>query len=97
MEGRTLEIFRTGCDPKNYKILKSIVNEIKDINELKEIIGLSQVRTYARISDLKKVGLVNLKKGSGLIEPTEITQIFLNLLKQINREILKNINKYLQV
>jgi len=82
IEQIALKVVQTGTDKTNFRILKA-VNKGGNINVLMENIGLTKVPINKRINELEKVGLVNRRRGTGMVSLT----IF-------GKDFMKSINSY---
>ena len=88
----TLKVFRVGCDDKNYNIIKSLPNTFK---QLESNMGITKMPIAKRLNELESVGLLEWKKGKGLIKSTNFTLKFIKLVESINQEVNKNILNFI--
>ena len=80
VEKLTLDLFNVGADKTNFKILKMLPTDLKAVmNEL----NLTKMPVNTRINELEKAGLVKRRKGTGMVMPTEMTNYFMDLIKNI--------------
>ncbi len=92
-EAMTLEIFNAGSDKTNYKILKMLPTDIKNV--MIEL-NLTRVPVNTRINNLEKAGLVLRRKGTGKIKQTDLTKDFLKLMDTIKIKVDKYIESHLE-
>ena len=90
----TLAVFRTGCDEKNYKILKLLPTTIDKLQIELDTKGVKTVNT--RVNALEEVGLVIRSRGTGQVEESGMTQAFLTIIDQVTLMAENNLPKYLE-
>ncbi len=90
----TLAAFRTGCDEKNYKILKLLPTTIENLQVELDTKGVKTVNT--RVNALEEVGLVIRSRGTGQVEESGMTQPFLTIIDQVALLTEKNVPKYME-
>lgn len=84
VENITLDMFNIGADNTNYKILKMLPTDLKTV--MSEV-NLTKMPVNTRVNQLERVGLVNRRKGTGKIMPTEMTNYFLDLIDTIKNKV----------
>lgn len=84
VETFTLEMFERGCDRTNYEILRSLPSDVKS---LAKQLGITKVPLTRRLNQLLAVGLVDWRKGTGVINKTRLTDIFLGLIETIRQTV----------
>ena len=87
----TLAVFRTGCDEKNYKILKLLPTTIDDLTD--EMGTIKTVNT--RVNALEDAGLVVRSRGTGQVEKSAMTDAFLTIIDQVALMAEDNLPKYM--
>lgn len=88
-ENFTLRLFKLGSDPKNFKILNSLPNNIET---LKKEIGLkSKMPINKRINELEEVGLLKRERRKGTVSPTDLTSKFLKVIEKLSSVVSDNI------
>ena len=92
-EKLTLNVFRYGCDTKNYKILNKLPATVKELQS--ELDNISKMPINKRLNELEKVGLLEREKYKGNVKPTPLTKNFLNLIEHLKKEIVNEVPKYL--
>lgn len=80
IETFTLEMFERGCDRTNYEVLRSLPSDVKT---LALQLGITKVPLTRRLNQLVAVGLVDWKKGTGVVDKTRLTGLFLELLGKL--------------
>lgn len=80
IEKIALKVTRTGTDKINFKILEMIDNGGGNINNMVKDIGLTKVPINIRINELEKVGLVDRRRGTGIVVLTEFGKVFMGLI-----------------
>ncbi len=84
VETLTLDLFNAGADKTNFRILKMLPTDMKAVmNEL----NLTKMPVNTRINELEKVGLVKRRKGTGMVMPTDMTNYFMDLIKNIETKV----------
>ncbi len=84
VENITLNMFNIGADKTNFKILKMLPTDLKKV--MKEL-NLTKMPVNTRVNELEKVGLVKRWKGTGKVEPTDMTKNFLDLIELIEGKV----------
>ena len=88
----TLNVFKSGCDLPNYRILLMLPTTIDNVsNELE--VGIKTTNT--RVNMLEKHGLLKRIRGTGKLEKSDMTNIFLQLINGLTNEAVKVLPKYL--
>lgn len=77
IEKIALRVTRTGTDKTNIKILGMMPS---DINTMMKELNLTKVPINVRINQLEKVGLVNRRRGTGIVVLTEFGKYFMELI-----------------
>ena len=93
IQKHTLNTFRIGCEPTNYKILLSSPTTVKKIIKKFE---LTKMPANRRINQLKQAGLVKRKLRTGEIEPTRLAKRFIKVINTINSQVEEELPKYLK-
>ncbi len=88
VENITLDMFNTGADKNNYKILKMLPTDLKTV--MKEL-NLTKMPVNTRVNELEKVGLVKRRKGTGKVMPTDMTGYFLDLIDNIRGKVEESV------
>lgn len=84
----TLNIFSVGCDKKNFDILRSLPAKTSEIeNKFK----LTKMPLNKRLNALEDVGLLKRVKHLGELEKTHMTTKFINIIKEIKSDVMKEI------
>jgi predicted transcriptional regulator len=86
-EKKTLQLFKVGCDEKNFEIIRELPMTAKDIEKK---LDLSPMPTNRRIKELMEVGLVHREKRGKEIKKTEITDKFIEDITLIKEDVIKN-------
>lgn len=76
----TLRLFKSGCEKVNYQILESLPT---NVNSLMEELSITKAPLTRRLNQLLETRLLDWKKGTGRIERTPLTDLFLNLIDSI--------------
>lgn len=82
----TLNLFKYGCDKKNFLILKSLP---KKVDELEREFKLSKMPMNRRLNNLEKVGLLKWDKPKGNINSTYLTRGLIRIIGEIREDIIK--------
>ena len=88
----TLNLFKSGCDEKNFQILEQLPT--KTI-ELEKLFDLSKMPLNRRLNELAKIGLIERELYKGELKPTELTKRFLDVIKDLEKEVMKEIPKFI--
>ena len=91
-EKYTLMILHNGSDSINYSILKLVPTTIP---QLMDDFNLTKMPVNSRINKLEKSGLIRRIRGNGIIEPTELTPIFIELIDGIKSEVIKKLPQFM--
>ncbi len=89
----TLAVFRTGCDEKNYKILKLLPTTIENLQIEFNTKGVKPIHT--RVNALEEAGLVIRSRGTGQVEESAMTNAFLTIIDQVTMMVEENVPKYI--
>ncbi|MCK5038145.1 MAG: hypothetical protein KAS16_03500 [Thermoplasmata archaeon] len=90
----TLNLFKVGCDDKNYKILLMVPTTIE---EVQINLNLSTVKSaYTRVNALEDSGLVIRERGNGMVKPSPMTESFLDIIEHISTEVINAVPKYIE-
>ena len=88
----TLNTFKIGCDHMNYSILSMLPTNIESI--MKKF-NLTKMPANRRVNELIKVGLVNRKKGTGEVLPTDLTLKFTKVIEKISEGLKEEVPRLL--
>ncbi|HIH25771.1 hypothetical protein J4476_03125 [Candidatus Woesearchaeota archaeon] len=88
----TLNLFKVGCDTKNYNMLIILPQKTPEL-EIK--MNLTKMPLNRRLNELVKVGLIERDLYKGDVKPTELTKVFINHIKDLEKEVMKQIPKLL--
>ncbi len=86
----TLNVFRIGSEKINYQILKSLPSTITN---LEKKFGLTKMPMNKRVNELAEVGLLSRDKYTGKVNPTDLTQSFIEIVEELKQEIIKELPK----
>jgi len=92
IENLTLQVFNVGTKPENWKIICNLPSDVKTIMEY---LNLTKVPVNNRLNELEKCGLLIREKGQGRVYPTELTELFRNLIVEVQREVENNLSDML--
>lgn len=88
----TLKAFRIGCDEKNYRILKLLPTTIEKLQKELKTKGVKPIND--RANQLEELGLLIRQRGSGKLEPTQLTKKYLETISEFSEIIPKFMPKY---
>ena len=92
IENITLNVFNMGTKQINFKILKSLPT---NVNSIMEETQLTKVPVNKHLNDLEKYGLVRREKGTGKVYPTELTTLFISLIKNVEEHVSIHVSNML--
>ena len=91
-----LNMYKTGTDPVNYKILQMLPSTT---DKIRAGINRSKMPTNCRLHQLCKYGLASWRKGTAIVEKGELTDKFLEnigrLLSDVEKDVMGNLKKNL--
>ena len=93
---QSLDVFKVGCDGKNFDILKDLIKGKKlDMKHIEKVHGLSTMPANRRINLLLGAGLVTRANRKRDIMPTPLAKRLIDLIdktrKYIRKDIIKNL------
>ena len=96
---QSLDIFRIGCDIKNFDILKRLVSKkILDMDTIIKLYGVSKMPANRRINLMADVGLVKRINKKHNIKITALGMKFIDLISNIQiylkEGIIENLEGY---
>jgi hypothetical protein len=90
----TLALFKVGCEEKNFRILQMLPTTIKEVMVQ---LPLTKMPANNRVNDLVRAGLARRTKGTGAVEPTDLTKRFLELILAITKDVEREIPRFLEL
>lgn len=88
VKAMTLKFFNVGSKHINYHILETLPTNVGSImNET----GLTKVPVNQRLNELEKCGLVRRDKGTGNVYSTELTNLFMSLVSNLETHVNANL------
>ncbi len=84
----TLNLFKVGCDKKNFEILKLLPSNLK---ELQEKFDLSKMPMNRRINELEEAGLIKRDRYTGKVNQTRLTEVFIKMIEELKEIVIKEI------
>ena len=88
IEEITLDVFYIGSKKINFHILKSLPTSVEQI--IKDT-GLTRVPVNNHFNELEKIGLLNRDKGTGNAYPTKLSNHFLSLITETEKQVKTNL------
>lgn len=85
----SLDIFRIGCDQKNFLILKMALTKPISVMDIKKHLNLTSMPANRRINQLVEVGLLKREYKKTRIISTKLAQMFINIISHI-QDVIKN-------
>jgi predicted transcriptional regulator len=79
-----LEVFRTGCEKKNYEILKHLPTSVEAIMREHK---LTKMPANRRVNQLVAAGLAKREYGNGKVAPTPLAYRFLDVMSALGTEV----------
>lgn len=95
IEQQSLDVFKVGCDRKNFEILKDILKR-KDmsIDDIMTKYGMSLMPANRRINLMSKAGLVKRIDRKRKIIATPLGQRLPNMISEIRKYLKNNIRNH---
>ena len=87
IEEQTLNLFKIGCEPKNYNILQNLLKGKKEMKMFKIESKLSNMPANRRINMLSNVGLINRINNKTEFIITPLGKTFLKQIELIKKQI----------
>ncbi len=88
----TLGVFETGTKETNFHILEMLPTTVDEI--MKET-SLTKVPVNKHLNELEKYGLLQREKGTGRVNPTQMTEKFMRIIAEVMNEVNNNVEKML--
>jgi len=90
VQKKTLNVFRVGCEEKNYNLLQKLPLTASSIEkELK----LSPMPTNRRIKELMGAGLISREKAGEKIKLTNLGRDFIKQIEETKSDVIDNMSQ----